>query len=67
LADIASSDYAAAPDVRLKTLARKLGTTELFFERYTYFDNSNLLTLLKRSLGTPSQTLTYLMTRRSAC
>ena len=34
--------------------------TELFFERYTYFDNGNLLTRLKRSLGTPALTLTYL-------
>jgi YD repeat-containing protein len=45
--------------LRLNTLARKLGTTELFFERYTYFDNGNLFTRLKRGTGVPAQTLTY--------
>ncbi len=54
--EVASYTYfGAAQDLRLNTLARKLGTTELFFERYTYFDNGNLLTRLKRSLGAPAR------------
>jgi RHS repeat-associated protein len=58
--EVASYTYfGAAQDLRLNTLARKLGTTELFFERYTYLDNGNLLTRLKRGTGVPAQTLTY--------
>ncbi len=51
--------YGVNEDLRLNTLARKLGATELFFEKYTYADNGNLLTRLKRSLGVPGQTLSY--------
>jgi YD repeat-containing protein len=46
-------------DLRVNTLQRKLGTTEIFFEKYTYADNGNPLTRLKRSLGVPGQTLSY--------
>ena len=45
--------------MRLNTLQRKLGATELFYEKYTYADNGNQLTRRKRSLGTPAQTLSY--------
>jgi RHS repeat-associated protein len=51
--------YGVSNDLRLNTLQRKLGDTEIFFERYTYADNGNLLTRLKRSLGVPGQTLSY--------
>ena len=51
--------YGVNEDLRLNTLQRKLGATEIFFEKYTYADNGNLLTRLKRSLGTPAQTLSY--------
>ncbi len=51
--------YGVNEDLRLNTLQRKLGATEIFFEKYTYADNGNLLTRLKRSLGVPSQTLSY--------
>jgi hypothetical protein len=37
--------------LRLNTLQRKLGTTEIFVEKYTYADNGNLLKRLMRSLG----------------
>ncbi len=51
--------YGVNNDLRLNTLQRKLGATEIFFEKYTYADNGNLLTRLKRSLGVPGQTLSY--------
>ena len=51
--------YGVNEDLRLNTLQRKLGATEIFFEKYTYADNGNLLTRLKRSLGVPGQTLSY--------
>ena len=51
--------YGVNNDLRLNTLQRKLGDTEIFFEKYTYADNGNLLTRLKRSLGVPGQTLSY--------
>ena len=46
-------------DLRLNTFQRKVGSTEIFFEEYTYSDNGNLLTRLKRSFGVPGQTLSY--------
>ncbi len=56
--------YGAKGDLRLNTLARKLGDTEIFFEKYTYADNGNLLTRLKRSFGMPSgRGFSMLMTR----
>ena len=51
--------YGVNDDLRLNTLERTLGTTEIFFEKYTYANNGNLLTRLKRSLGTSVQTLSY--------
>ena len=51
--------YGVNGDLRLNTLQRKLGTTEIFFEKYTYTENGDLLTRLKRSLGVPDQTLSY--------
>ncbi len=51
--------YGVNEDLRLNTLQRKLGATEIFFEKYTYADNGNLLTRLKRSLGVAGQTLSY--------
>ena len=51
--------YGVNNDLRLNTLQRKLGDTEIFFEKYTYADNGNLLTRLKRSFGVPGQTLSY--------
>ena len=51
--------FGAANDNRLNTLSRTLGSSDLFFEKYTYADNGNLLTRLKRSTGVPAQTLTY--------
>ena len=51
--------YGINNDLRLNTLQRKLGDTEIFFEKYTYADDGNLLTRLKRSLGVPGQTLSY--------
>jgi RHS repeat-associated protein len=51
--------YGVNGDLRLNTLRRKLGDTEIFFEKYIYADNGNLLTRLKRSLGVPGQTLSY--------
>jgi hypothetical protein len=43
--------YGVNEDLRLNTLQRKLGTTEIFVEKYTYADNGNLLKRLMRSLG----------------
>ena len=51
--------YGVNNDVRLNTLQRKLGDSEIFFEKYTYVDNGNLLTRLKRNLGVADQTLSY--------
>ncbi|MGC2579249.1 MAG: RHS repeat-associated core domain-containing protein, partial [Terrimicrobiaceae bacterium] len=51
--------YGVNNDLRLNTLQRKLGDTEIFFEKYTYAGNGSLLTRLKRSLGEPGQTLSY--------
>ncbi len=51
--------HGANEDLRLNTLQRTLGETEIFFEEYTYADNGNLRTRLKRSFGVPAQTLAY--------
>ena len=40
-------------------LQRKLGTTEIFVEKYTYSENGNLLTRHERSLGVAGQTVSY--------
>ena len=51
--------YGVDDDMRLNSHQRTLADTEIFFEQYTYADNGNLLTRLKRSFGVPAQTLSY--------
>ena len=46
--------YGVNEDWRLNALQRKLSTTEIFFEKYTYADNGNLLPRLERSPGVAS-------------
>ena len=51
--------HSEAQDLRLNTIQRNMGQTELFFEQYLYANNGNLTSRVKRSQGVPAQTLTY--------
>ena len=51
--------HSEAQDLRINTVQRSLGQTELFFEQYLYGNNGNLTTRVKRSQGVSEQTLSY--------